>query len=169
MVVEGTIETSGKIIILPSDVNLRSNVIIGFKVPDKHIKNKNKLVLKSGNSYYTPRSSNDSVYFSVKNFGWFLLEEDHKAPRIGTTLKSKKSRHVNKNSTLSFTITDALSGIGKYKLYLNNEWVLAEFDAKSDLLTYKFNEDSPRGKLHLRLEVEDRVGNKAGFECEINH
>ena len=169
LVVEGTIETSGKIIILPSDVNLRSNVIIGFKVPDKHIKNKNKLVLKSGNSYYTPRSSNDSVYFSVKNFGWFLLEEDHKAPRIGTTLKSKKSRHVNKNSTLSFTITDALSGIGKYKLYLNNEWVLAEFDAKSDLLTYKFNEDSPRGKLHLRLEVEDRVGNKAGFECEINH
>jgi hypothetical protein len=46
---------------------------------------------------------------------------------------------------------------------------LAEYDAKSDLLTYKFNEDSPRGKLRLRLEVEDKVGNKTGFECMINH
>jgi hypothetical protein len=61
-------------------------------------------------------------------------------------------------------ISDNLSGIAKYNLWLNNTWVIAEYDAKADLLTYYFDEETPIGLLNFKLEVEDKVGNKTSYE-----
>lgn len=67
----------------------------------------------------------------------------------------------------SLVITDNLSGIGRYDLWLNGTWVLAEYDAKKDLLTYYFDEDTPIGILQFKLELEDKVGNKTVFNYTL--
>jgi hypothetical protein len=41
--------------------------------------------------------------------------------------------------------------------------VIGEYDAKSDLITYFFDSDTPAGNLKFKLEAEDRVGNKSVF------
>lgn len=66
--------------------------------------------------------------------------------------------------SFSFHITDHLSGVGRYNVWLNNIWVLAEYDTKTDLLTYYFDEETPIGLLQYRVEVIDRVGNKKYFD-----
>ncbi len=164
LVVENTLSASGKLIIFPGDANLRVPAIVAFKLAPHQLKNKHKLVLKCGQQEYTPRLSADSACFYIKSFGGFQLTEDHQAPKIIPQFKAKRNKVPVASSMLGFIITDALSGIGKYKLYLNNKFVIAEYDAKADLLFYKFDDESPKGKINIRLEVEDRAGNRSKFE-----
>jgi len=48
-------------------------------------------------------------------------------------------------------------------VFVNNNWVLAEYDAKSHLLTYTLDADTPAGDLSFKVESEDKVGNKTTF------
>jgi hypothetical protein len=163
LIFENTLETTGKLIILPSELNLSSTAIIGFQVPKKLLRNKTKLVLKSGSSILNPINKNDSVFYSVRNFGWFQLVQDTIAPKVKTQLSANKIKRLKGMNSFSFIIQDNLSGIAKYNLFLNNKWVLAEYDTKSNLLTYFFDEDTPIGNLSFKLLVEDKVGNVATF------
>jgi len=162
LVIENTLGSTGKLIVLPGDANLRNPVSIAFKAPFAG-KNKARLVLKNGNAVYTPEVRNDSLLYQVKTLGWFQLVEDNVPPRISPQFNIKGKKTVL-GKRLSFVITDALSGILTYKLFVNNKWVLAEFDAKSDLLTCELDEDAPRGKIAIKLEVQDKAGNKTRFE-----
>jgi hypothetical protein len=161
--ISNSMET-GRVTVLPEHTNLRNAVTLGFRMAG-YKKNKAKMVLKNGTTVYSPTVKKDSIFFDVKSFGDFHLTEDTQGPKINSQIKN----HHAPGSHLSFTITDALSGIGKYKLLLNDKWVLAEYDAKYDQLTYTFDEDSPKGQIKLRLEVEDKVGNKTKFETTITH
>ncbi|MBL7913299.1 MAG: M23 family metallopeptidase [Bacteroidia bacterium] len=164
LIFENTIETTGKLIILPSEAVLKSTSIVGFEVPQKLLKYKSKLILKSGSSTFNPIVNKDSVFYSVRNFGWFQLEADTIAPKVKTKLSASQILKTKKLENFSFVIADDLSGIYKYNLYLNDKWVIGEYDAKADLLTYYFDTDTPPGNLPFRLEVEDRVGNKTVLE-----
>jgi hypothetical protein len=167
LIFENTIESTGKIIILPTQANLRSTSIIGFEVPPKYLANKTKLVLKSGSSVLTPIIKRDSVFYSVKNFGWFVIDQDTIPPKIKTQLSTAQLKKMKNLKSFSFAISDNLSGISKYNLYVGDKWVIGEYDAKSDLLSYNFDEDTPPGPLIFRLEAEDRVGNRSVFEYTL--
>lgn len=169
LIFENTLEGSGKLIILPSDVNLRNPVMVGFAIPSKHKSHKQKLVLKCGNSVYAPIVKNDSVYFAVKSFGWFQLASDSTRPVIRPVLSPRKIKKLKQITSFSFQILDQASGIGRYKSFVNNTWVPAEYDAKSDLLTFYFDDDSPKGPKQLRVEVEDKVGNTSVLELQLPH
>jgi hypothetical protein len=162
LIFENTIETTGKLIVLPVEANLRSTSIVGFEVPKKYLPFKTKLILKNDGNIFPPINVNDSIFFSVKNFGGFLIDMDTIAPKIKTIAPKLKSSNF-----FSFNIFDAMSGVYKYNLYLDDKWVLAEYDAKSDLLTYYFDENTPKGPLKFKLNVEDRVGNKNSFEYTL--
>ncbi len=168
LIFENTIETTGKLIVLPSSTNLKTAVTLGFKVPKKYNENKKRLLLKNETSIYTPINKGDSVFYSIKNFGWFQLTIDSLSPIIKTHLDLYRLRGISQLNSLSFTIVDRLSGIGKYKLFLNEKWVLAEFDLKNNLLTYDFDEETPWGIIKVKLDVEDKVGNKSTFETILS-
>lgn len=168
LIFENTIESTGKIIILPTDANLRTTSIIGFEVPQNLRAYKDKLVLKTGNNVLPPIVNRDSVFYSVKNLGWFLLDKDTVAPKIKTKLTPAQIKATKKMDSFSFVMTDNLSGIKKYKLTLDDKWILGEYDPKNDLVTYFFDENTPKaGPLNFRLEAEDRVGNKTVFEYQL--
>jgi hypothetical protein len=48
----------------------------------------------------------------------------------------------NSQDTLrwDFDISDDCAGIKSYDMYLNGRWILGDFDAKNDRLTYLFDE-----------------------------
>lgn len=164
LIFENTIETTGKLIILPTEANLRSTSIVGFEVPKNYLRNKTKLILKSGSSTFNPIVNKDSVFYSVRNFRWFQIDQDTVGPKIKTKLNSNQILKIKKFDSFSFTVSDNLSGVYKYNLFLNDKWVIGEYDAKSDLITYYFDSDTPPGNLRFKLEAEDRVGNKTVFE-----
>ncbi|MBX3164638.1 MAG: M23 family metallopeptidase [Bacteroidetes bacterium] len=157
--VENTLEKNSQLSVLPESVNFKKSATIGFAVPKKFLKHKHKLLLKNGSNYYTPTVQSDSVFYSLKNFGTWQLVVDSFPPKISLQKKSANS--------VSFTIEDKMSGISKYNVFVNDKWVIAEYDAKSDTLTYFFDEETLNAPLKFRVEVEDRVGNKAKFNYTL--
>jgi hypothetical protein len=160
LIFENTIESTGKMIILPTEANLNTTSIVGFEVPKRFMRIKNKLVLKSGDNVLPPIVHNDSVFYSVKNLGWFILDKDTIAPTAKAQLTAAQFQYQKKPLMISFIINDNLSGISRYKLFLNEKWVLAEYEPKTHSLTYYFDEQTPTGALNFMLELEDKVGNR---------
>jgi hypothetical protein len=167
LIVENTLETTGKIIILPSNINLRTSASVSFLLPQKYLPQKEKLILVSGGNVIVPVQRNDSVIFNTKNFGWFQLSYDPEAPLINCTTPLSKLKNVYKQKSISFILKDKLSGISTYRLYINNVWVLAEFDAKNSLLTYQFESKIPAGLLKMHLVVKDKVGNQSTLDFNL--
>jgi hypothetical protein len=167
LIFENTLENTGKIIILPTDANLKSTSIIGFEVPQKYKRNKDKLVLKSGSSVLSPIVNHDSVFYSVRNFGWFLIDQDTVAPKVKTALSDAQISKTKKYNSFSFQVADNLSGLRKYNVYIDDKWILGEYDAKSDMITYNFDENTPKGPLNFKVEAEDKVGNRTVFKYTL--
>lgn len=103
------------------------------------------------------------------NFGMYSIYIDTIAPKV-KWLNSKPADSLK----WSFEITDNFSGITKFSAYLNGRWLLLDFDAKNDLLTYDFDEvyfserdrvfnlenDPGHAKVfELVLRIEDSRGN----------
>jgi hypothetical protein len=69
---------------------------------------------------------------------------------------------------LKIVITDNLSGISEYSLRINGKWVLAEYDAKNDLLMYEYDSNTlRRTKLNVELIVIDRKDNFTRITKEL--
>ena len=66
---------------------------------------------------------------------------------------------------LKFKVIDELAGIYTYNAYIDNQWILLNYDAKSDIMVYTIDDSRhERGNNHeLRLEVRDKKGNLATF------
>ena len=161
--IENNIESTNQLKILPANINLNSYYSIGFKNSISYFKNNSKLILKIGSNNYLAQIKNDSVYFNPKKFGTFELVYDTTKPAIKTSLKPKQIKKIKNHKSFSFKISDDISGILDYDLFVNDNWVIAEYDAKVNLLTYYFDEKTPSGNLKFRLEVEDKVSNKSTF------
>ncbi len=149
--------------------NLKGAILLGFPLPEKFRATASKVMLRSGSNVYLAAVKNDSAYFALKSLGEFKLLSDTIAP-LGKPLivKRKKNQKPRPLISVSFLISDALSGIGSYNLFLNDKWVLAEYDAKNQRLTYFFDDETPRGKLVFRLELSDRVGNARTVTHQVN-
>lgn len=98
------------------------------------------------------------------------------------TKKGKKSRRGKRGkaqevvvrtprvlSEYNFTISDNLSGIARYDGYIDDVWVLCEFDPKTATLTYHFDENMTPQATCFRLEVTDKVGNVGKYEFDIGN
>ena len=163
--IENKLEEQGTIRIFP-EVSLRQPVTLGFKLTGRYWQHSEKLVLK-GASVLMPLRRNDSVFFALKEFGKYRLSVDTIPPRIRVDYSERRLKEAWLMDSFSFHITDGFSGIGKYNLWLNNTWVIADYDSKTDLLTYYFDEDTPIGLLQFKLEVEDKSGNKTYLEYTL--
>jgi hypothetical protein len=52
-----------------------------------------------------------------------------------------------------------LSGILKCDFYINDSWVLSEYDAKNKLVKYVLDKNIPKGNLKLKIVAQDKLGN----------
>ncbi len=161
-------KTSGSVSIEPENVNFRTSGIIKFNLSKKAQERADKMVLISNSSTSVPIKSGEVNEYNLKNFGKFKLLIDTTGPKIKTSIPIKKLKKIFRNQGhLSFVITDNLSGIGRYSIFINDKWVLAEYDAKSDTLTYFFDKDTPNGSLNIMVVVLDKVGNSSAYKLNL--
>lgn len=103
--------------------------------------------------------NDNSISFRTKYFGKYTVLKDTTAPKI-------RYQGFRKN-TLSFKISDDLSGIYSFNGYLNGQWILFKYDHKRNLIwSIPGDEEVPlRG--HFKLIVIDNVGNKNEYEIDL--
>ncbi len=109
---------------------------------------------------------NGFIKTNINNFGKFAVVIDTVAPKI-KTLNFKNNENVSKLKELKVLLTDNLSGISSYNAFLNDKWVLMEYDGKTSQLTYKIDERLLSGQNLLKIVVEDSRKNKSELELKI--
>jgi len=99
----------------------------------------------------------------IREFGNYSIAVDTTAPKI-LPKNIFSGKNISDQKTIQITIDDDLAGIKSYYATLNRNWLLMEWDAKSNLLIYRIDEHFVPGKNILTLEVEDGVGNVSKYE-----
>ncbi|MGC6470085.1 MAG: M23 family metallopeptidase [Flavobacteriales bacterium] len=109
----------------------------------------------------------DKGYITTKTkyFGQYSVSVDTIAPII-KGLNIYPSKTMN-SSTLKMTIRDNESGIKSFNGYINNEWILMEYEPKSNRLTHFFDKSLKKGKNNFRLIVEDQLGNISEYKADF--
>lgn len=123
---------------------------------------------------------NGALHASITNFGIYYPGFDTTAPTIQWLNAREDIEERKDTNAFYFRITDDLSGIQSYNVFLQGKWVLAEYDAKNQLLTYRKDEiyeqlmkertginESP---LDFFIQVIDRKNNRGEkhFPCIEN-
>ena len=99
------------------------------------------------------------ISFKTRKFGQFTILSDTIAPTILPVLISAES--------IRFTIKDNLSGIKKFDAFVNNQWILMDYDYKTfQIWSNKMGDDPFIGE--VRVRVIDNVGNKQNFLTSIH-
>ncbi len=133
---------------------------------------KNKYLIVSINSKGSKKSvggglKGEFVETAVGNFGNFAVWIDTIPPTI-KALNFRSNKPLSKSQkTLKVSISDNLSGVNTYNGYLNDEWVLMEFDGRRATLTYKIDEKLKKGKNNLKIIVTDMKNNTKTVDFTI--
>jgi hypothetical protein len=104
--------------------------------------------------------ANGFVKGNITEFGNYAVSVDTTPPSIKPINFRGIPDMRDKNSML-FRVKDNLSGIMSYEGYIDGEWALFEYDAKNDLVFYKFDPEriSRESNHNLELYVIDNKQN----------
>lgn len=144
-------------------VHLPFTLSIETTVKDHALQDKLLLITINDNNEIEPAGGeygDGSVVARLRSFGKYAIALDTIAPDI-TPQNGRVTGDLTGRKALKFTILDDLSGIEKYEGYIDNKWVLFEYDPKNDLLKYTFDSERiNKGSEHeLELYVSDAKGN----------
>src|SRR5690606_37936925 len=76
------------------------------------------------------RFENGWVTINTRNLGSFYVDVDTVAPTI-TARNLTNGKNVAAQSKIDFTISDNFSGIQSFNGYIDDKWVLMEYDSKN--------------------------------------
>lgn len=114
-------------------------------------------------SYSKTYKRDGSFTTRTRTLGTYTLAKDSVAPSI-TPKNFKERQWLSNYSYLSLTITDDLSGIDTYSATLNGEWILMEYEPKTNTITYNFDDKILNAtECELKVTVTDNVGNSSTF------
>ena len=114
-------------------------------------------------SYIKTIKRKDKVFATTKTLGKYTLLVDSQKPKIYNP-NFKKNQWITQLNYLTIRISDSKSGIKSYKAYIDDEWVLMEYDLKKKKLSYDFRDKKLVGSKHIfKLVVSDNVGNTNTF------
>ena len=103
----------------------------------------------------------------TSNFGTFVIIADTISPTIKVIGLSAKNE-LSDTTKLFIKTTDNISGISTYNAYLNNTWILLDYDAKNEILQYEFdNKTIFNQKQELNIIVIDKKGNKTTWKSDV--
>jgi len=99
--------------------------------------------------YYTAMS---------KEFGKFYVSFDTTKPVI-SPVNIYPNKLMKDVSRVRFKISDNLSGIKSFDMYIDGKWVLAEYDNKSNSVWHIFDKQIEQGVHEIVFEVRDYLNN----------
>jgi hypothetical protein len=119
-------------------------------------------------NYITTKLDGNTFSCKTKTLGQFTLVKDVIAPKV-TIAKTIENKWITGQKSINLTISDNLSGVKTYNGYLNEKWVLFEYEPKSNRMTHNFvDELLNEGLNKLKVVVTDNVGNSTIFETQFN-
>lgn len=152
------------------DVALHKNITIGFDVSRYNDEDKEQLfiarVSKWGRPYYSTTYKKANRFTTrTRTFGTYKLTVDNTAPLV-QPINFKDKKWMSNYRYLKFKISDDLSGISSYRATINGKFILMEYDYKTDMLVYDFNDEVITNETNnnLKIIVVDNVGNSTTFE-----
>lgn len=142
-------------------VPLNRNISVSLKPSRTYSTDKNTAVYRmvgKGFSYEGGKWVNGSLNFVTREFGNFTILKDNVPPTIRVI-------YVN-NQAARFRIKDELSGINSFEATINGQWLLMNYDAKSNMI---MSEKLTKGPLKgdFVLTVTDNAGNKKIYTQRI--
>ena len=116
-------------------------------------------------SYSSTTKKGHFLSTSSKTLGTYTIATDSINPTI-SPVNFKDGQWLSNFRYLKINIDDALSGISNYRATVNGKWILMEYDYKTNLLVYDFNDGCVTNtKNNLKVIVTDNVGNNSTFEA----
>ncbi len=150
---------SGELAILPDSLpeNLRDKAYLGY------LNGEEGQTESAGGEW-----KDGMVRSKIRSFGRYTVLIDTIAPEI-KPLNLGGSRDMNAKSSIRFRVRDQQSGIKSYEGYIDNHWVLIEYDLKNNLVFYRFDPKRlERGKNHeLELYIIDNKDNIAYYYTDF--
>ena len=103
---------------------------------------------------------------TTRSMGEYAIKIDSVAPTVKAS-NFKDGQSVKALKSLRFKISDDMTGIETYDIYLNDVWVLGQYDAKNALLYYDFDEKIKAGTNKVKVVVTDGVGNVKKLNLKV--
>ncbi len=111
-------------------------------------------------AYIGGKWNGNQISFKSRSFGNYTLKADTIPPVIKPVI-------INRDQ-LVFKIIDNLSGINSINMYVNNQWVLMNYDPKRNLIWAEKPHVTFSYKGKITLKVTDNIGNERIHSTENN-
>jgi len=130
-----------------------------------HLQSKALLIDTRGRSH-GGAYENGFVKGNVREFGSFYVGVDTQAPVI-RPLNISENQSMAGISRINLKISDNLSGIKSFNGYIDDKWVLMEYDSKTASLWHVFEADLAKGKHVFKLVVSDEKDNEKIYQVNF--
>ncbi|MFZ9680326.1 MAG: M23 family metallopeptidase [Bacteroidia bacterium] len=114
--------------------------------------------LGSQTAYHAGTWDGNWFLSQARMFGRLNLVVDTVPPAIRCLL-NPKIQTLRRGQSLTYRLSDAMTGVHDYRICVGDEWILGQYDAKNHALTMKLDECVPLGNQKLDLLVTDKAGN----------
>jgi hypothetical protein len=74
---------------------------------------------------------------------------------------------MRKTKKILFKITDNLSGISDFDTYIDNNWIVTDYDAKSATLTHELDQNLSAGEHIFKVVVSDERKNVSAYSVKF--
>ena len=167
---------SSLISIMDQDIPLQKKFILKLKLKDSSSlcndkavvvsvsDDQKKIIAKGG------KCQNGWMTAKLKSFGNYTVLLDSIKPVI-KLVNVKEGKNIKALKYLHFKISDNLSGIKKYNVFIDDKWVLANYSPKnSNLKIYSKEWNHLKSGNHIcTVEIEDERGNVASEKIKISY
>jgi murein DD-endopeptidase MepM/ murein hydrolase activator NlpD len=149
---------------------LNKNITLQLKIDSvkENLKDKLLFVRVKKNNRISPENTDwfdGKLTTFTRNFGKYVVMVDTVPPRI-VPINFKNNRKYLEGEQITFRITDNISGLKICNGYINEQWILFEYDAKTDIVTYTIDKKRlEKGKpCLLKIFAVDQKNNISVFE-----
>ncbi|NNF18793.1 MAG: M23 family metallopeptidase [Flavobacteriaceae bacterium] len=114
--------------------------------------------------YSNTYKRNNTFTTRTRQLGTYTLAKDITPPKVRTK-NFKPKQWLTNYRYLSLLISDDMSGIDSYTATINGEWILMEYEPKTNTITYNFDDKIlDKTECELEVTVKDNVGNTTVFK-----
>lgn len=145
------------------------DVAVRTTVPDA-LRDKALLIYEDGGGDRAARGGRFEDGFIVgkgREFGKYYVKIDTTAPAI-RPLNISEGRKMTTYKTIVCKISDNLSGIADFDTYIDGQWVVTDYDAKSAMITHKIATDLAPGEHTFTVVVDDERKNRSTYNVKFS-
>ncbi|MDT8347145.1 MAG: M23 family metallopeptidase [Flavobacteriaceae bacterium] len=151
-------------------IPLHKNISVIYDLSNYKIDDRSKLYLarhlyKDFTAYTDSYIQDNKLIAKTRLFGDYALAIDSISPSI-KPVNFRDKQWISKLDKLELEIEDKESGIEAYRATVNGDFILMEYDYKTNRLTHYFSDKVvTETENHLSVNVVDKTGNSTTFEA----